>query len=613
MHQSFSWDSPRFLRAARCYTFAAVALWLTACGDDGAPGGPGDAGDGTPTDGGAPVVRDAAPDSATRDAAQVDAARADAAQRDADSPSDIDASQDASATEAGPSDATAAAPDTGAADASTADTDAADTGAADTGIADTGAPDAGDAGQTSTLPDAGVGDAGAPDGGTASDGGVVEPSFDKRVVTSGLSSPWEVTWGPDNRLWVTERAGKRVIRVNPSNGSRTTALTLADAYQASGQDGVLGLALHPRLLRGEGLDYVYVAYTYDADPGNAVDRRAKIVRFSYDSQTESLGSPLNLLTGLSASSDHNAGRLVFGPDSRLYYTIGDQGHNQFENTCRPIRAQDLPTQSDVDASNWARYQGKVLRIALDGGIPSDNPVLAGVRSHVYSYGHRNPQGIVFGAGQKLYASEQGPKTDDELNLLVAGQNYGWPHVAGYRDDKAYVYGNWSAASPEPCSSFAFSDYDIPSAVPVQRESEWSHPDFAPPLKTFYTVDTGFDFTDPACAGNEFICWPTIAPSSIDSYQPGPGGLTAWGDALLVTSLKEGTVFRIRLSDDGLSTVGEAVALFKTTNRYRDLAIAPDRRTFYVITDSEGSTSGPTTGSTLNLENRGAILEFSVAD
>jgi PQQ-dependent dehydrogenase (s-GDH family) len=609
-------------RVARSYALAAVTLWCTACGDDSTPdSGPKDAGDTSPTDSGTPAPRDAAADSAAHDAAQSDAARPDAAaQSDAGTAPDIDASGGPGPSEAGVIDSNDASVDTGVAEAAVAEAAVPDTGVADTGVADAGAADAG---QTGTAPDAGTdsgrADAGASDastadaGGATHDAGLVEPTFTKRVVTSGLSGPWEITWGPDGRLWISERSGKRILRVNPANGSRSTALTLADAYQASGQDGVLGLALHPRLLKDEDLDYVYVAYTYDADAGNDVDRRAKIVRFRYDSQNETLGSPLELISGLSASVEHNSGRLVFGPDNRLYYTLGDQGHNQFDNTCLPVHAQDLPTQSDVDGENWAQYQGKVLRIALDGSIPSDNPVLAGVRSHVYTYGHRNAQGIVFGPDGKLYASEQGPKTDDEVNLIVAGKNYGWPHVAGFRDDKAYVYGNWSAASPEPCSSFSYSDYDIPSAVPLQRESEWSHPDFVPPLKTFYTVDNGFDFTDPACAGNEFICWPTIAPSSIDLYRSGQSGVPTWGNSLLVTSLKEGTVFRLRLSDDGLTTVGEPSPLFKTTNRYRDLAIAPDRRTFYVVTDSDGATSGPSTGSTVNLENRGAILEFRTND
>lgn len=451
-------------------------------------------------------------------------------------------------------------------------------------------------------------------GGPDPDAGPPDPPADQltfamRVVKTGLDAPWEITWGYDGMLWITERVGLNVIRVNPQTGASTLALNVADAYQDAGQDGVLGLALDPRLGQSMGADYVYVAYTYDANAGAPVDRRATIVRYTYSSGAGMLGSPLTLIEGLPASSDHNSGRLAFGPDSKLYYTIGDQGHNQFDNMCLVIRAQDLPSQNEVDAEDWSAYQGKILRLGLDGSIPSDNPMLGGVRSHIYSYGHRNAQGIAFGADGKLYASEHGPKTDDEINLIAAGKNYGWPNIAGYRDDKAYVYGNWSASSPTPCSSLTFSDYGWPSSVPEMTETSWTHPDFVPPLTTFYTVNTGYDFMDAACGGNDFICWPTIAPSSLDYYDPGSSGLQSWGRALLVPTLKKGSVLRVRLNANGDATMGEPTELFKTTNRYRDLTIAPDKRTFYVITDSDGSTSGPTSGSTQQLDHRGAILEF----
>lgn len=180
------------------------------------------------------------------------------------------------------------------------------------------------------------------------------------------------------------------------------------------------------------------------------------------------------------------------------------------------------------AQDFSKYVGKVLRLNLDGSIPEDNPLLAGTRSHIYSYGHRNPQGIVFSADGKLYANEHGPKTDDELNLIQAGKNYGWPNVLGYQDNKAYVYGNWSAASPTPCADLPYDNFSIPAEVPQHQETDWSHPDFMPPIKTFYTVETGYNFMDPECAGTFYICYPTIAPSSIDYY---PRGALAPGGAL----------------------------------------------------------------------------------
>ena len=450
------------------------------------------------------------------------------------------------------------------------------------------------------------------DAGATDDAGhpVSEDTFSMRVVATGLDAPWEITWGPDGRLWISERAGWRVIRMDPATGSYSTALDVPDVFQESGQDGVLGMALDSRLGRSLGGDYVYLAYTYDADPSGDADRRAKIVRLSYDATSGVLGSASTLIEGLPASSDHNSGRLVYGPDDHLYYTIGDQGHNQFDNKCLPIRAQDMPTQNEVDSQDWSAYQGKILRLSLNGSIPTDNPTIAGVRSHIYSYGHRNAQGLAFGPDGKLYASEQGPKTDDELNLIRPGKNYGWPHVAGYRDDKAYVYGSWAESTPETCESLGYSDYDVPDSVPKQLESAWNNVDYTPPLRTFYTVDNDYDFINLPCDTNYFICWPTIAPSSLDVYVPGENGLQTWGNALLVPSLKQGSVLRVRLSENGESTQAETKELFKTTNRYRDLAIAPNKRTFYVITDSDGATSGPTAGSTQLLEHRGAVLEFT---
>ena len=116
-------------------------------------------------------------------------------------------------------------------------------------------------------------------------------------------------------------------------------------------------------------------------------------------------------------------RLVFGPDERLYYTIGDQGANQYDNKCVPNRAQALPSQREVDAGDWSTYRGKILRVALDGSIPSDNPALDGVRSHIYSYGHRNPQGLAFDSSGRLYSSEHGPRRTTR-STASAGWNTG---------------------------------------------------------------------------------------------------------------------------------------------------------------------------------------------
>jgi PQQ-dependent dehydrogenase (s-GDH family) len=425
-------------------------------------------------------------------------------------------------------------------------------------------------------------------------------AFAQRVLTTGLEGPWEVTWGPDGRLWVTERTAKRVTRINPADGSKTVALTIPDVHQSAQQDGLLGMALHPELLRGAGADYVYVYFTYAVNPPPEVLRRGMIRRYTYNPETQTLGSPVDLLTGLPVHNDHVSGRLAFGPDRKLYLSVGDQGSNFGRNDCIPNRAQQLPSASEVAERDWMKYQGKLLRVNLDGTIPADNPMIAGVRSHIYSYGHRNIQGITFGPDGKVYTAEHGPSTDDEVNLIRAGKNYGWPNVAGYQDDRAYVYGNWSAASS--CSTLTFSAVAVPPEVPQQKESAWHHADFTPPLKTFFTVDNGYDFQARGAA--------TIAPSGLKLYPGGANAIPGWANSLLLVALKAGRMYRMKLSADGTSIAGDAEELFKTTNRYRDIAFAPDGRTIYLATDPDGQTTDSAGILTRKLENGGSILEFS---
>jgi PQQ-dependent dehydrogenase (s-GDH family) len=414
--------------------------------------------------------------------------------------------------------------------------------------------------------------------------------FSMRVVTSGLENPWQVRWGPDGRFWVSERTSKRVVRVNPADGSRTVAVTIADAIQRHGQDGVLGLALHPDLLKNQNADFVYVALTHDVDPGEAEVRRMAVRRYVYDPRTETLGNPTEIIDNLPAGNDHISGRLVFGLDRNLYLTIGDQGYNQLSLYCSPIHAQELPTAEDVRTRNFQRYEGKVLRIGLDGSVPADNPTFDGVKSHVYSYGHRNAQGLIQAPDGKIYASEHGPSMDDELNLIQPGKNFGWPYVAGYRDDRVYVYANWSLSSPTPCASLKFNDIVAPPSVPQQNESAWSAPNFMPPLRTFFTVGPEYRFSE---QGNA-----TIAPSGIDVYTTATGGIPGWNRSVLVTGLIRGTVYRVKLNEAGDAAVGPTLEYFKSPDRYRDVLISPDGRTIYVATDKTSKT------------NPGAILAFT---
>jgi PQQ-dependent dehydrogenase (s-GDH family) len=417
--------------------------------------------------------------------------------------------------------------------------------------------------------------------------------FTTRVVATGLEDPFEVAWGPDGYLWITERVGKRVVRVNPADGSRKVAITIDEVYQKLAQEGLLGLALDPQLLKGR--NYVYVMYTYDADPGPGEERRAKIRRYTYDPATEQLKDPVDVLTGLPHGPDHGASRLVYGPDGKLYASRGDHGSNFLAYYCVPNRAQELPTAADVAAHKWDAYQGKILRINLDGSIPADNPVLKGVRSHVFAYGNRNPQGMAFGADGRLYESEHGQDTDDEVNVIEAGKNYGWPLIAGYKDDEYYTYANWSASKPTPCASLEYGR-EIPSTVPQTKESSVNLPDFAPPLKTFFTVPTGYDVRK---LGNA-----TAALTGLDVYTS--NAIPGWNPSILVCGMAAGTIYRIPLN----ATAGPPVTYFKAQDRYRDLAIAPDGKRIYAITSIFGRTVTATGEPTATLAHPGALLEFT---
>lgn len=423
-----------------------------------------------------------------------------------------------------------------------------------------------------------------------------------------LEYPNTIIYGPDNNLWITERIGKKVVKVSTAGGTKTTMLDLSsEVYQSAGQDGLMGMAIHPDLyadLNTTTNNYVYLAYTYDL-PGGGVNRLLRIERYTYNSGTGNLnsGSATTILEGMEASNDHNSGKLQIGPDLKLYYTIGDQGANQFVNACNEIRSQYLPTTDGQTPTTGdkSEYKGKILRMELDGSIPTDNPILGGFRTHVYTLGHRNPQGIVFGSNGKLYSSEHGPKVDDELNIIEAGKNYGWPEIAGYYDDNGYGYCNWSS-TPGGCSSSGFSDHNCPSGVSKVPESTSGMPvNFQEPIGTYNST------TSPEPTGS-WLTWPTVGPSSIDIYEGGE--IPGWGTSLLIPTLKRGTIFRTQLNTAGDALEDGTYEEFHSSNdRYRDICFDPDGVTIYAVTDNTGGTSGPSGTSNVSIENPGVIVKI----
>lgn len=216
------------------------------------------------------------------------------------------------------------------------------------------------------------------------------------VLTQGLSYPWDILWGPNNKLWITERGGK-ISTVDPTIGTITPIFTISEVV-AQGEGGLLGMVLHPDFST---TPEVFVAYNY-LKSGTYTE---KIVKFTYNGTT--LINPVILLDNIPAANIHNGCRLVISPDKKLYISTGDAAVSS--------RAQDRSSLA-----------GKILRINLDGTIPADNPTAG---SALWSLGHRNPQGLVF-VNNTLYSSEHGASTDDEINIIQKNRNFGWPNVEG---------------------------------------------------------------------------------------------------------------------------------------------------------------------------------------
>lgn len=435
--------------------------------------------------------------------------------------------------------------------------------------------------------------------------------FQKAVLAEGLANPFEVRLGPDGCLWVTERTGKKLTRINPEDGARRTAFEFDMPDVQDDQTGLMGFAFHPDF--GNGTDQVFIYHTYEdaertdptrpdeADPYHRLFN--KVVRLDYDAATGALSNPTDILTGIPANNDHNSGRMQIGPDGKIYLTVGDQGHNQLVNWCRPIEAQTLPTAEQLAAGDYFAYQGKVLRLNLDGSVPEDNPEIAGVRSHIFSYGHRNPQGIDFGPDGTLYANEHGPDSDDEINIITAGGNYGWPHVAGQQDDNFYLYARWSEA-PEPCDQIQWigPSQGAPDSVPQEKETEWQAPEnYVAPIATMFTVTEPI----PGCEDFGYFCRPSVGPSSIAFYEG--DGVPELSGRLLTTSLKHGSIYTI---DPAAEKPAGITRYYLGANRLRDLAISEDGRTIYLATDSQGGVQNAEGGPSEALENPGAILVYT---
>lgn len=234
------------------------------------------------------------------------------------------------------------------------------------------------------------------------------------VVAENLTTPWSIVFYGDTAL-ISSRDTGEIHELNSESGKTRSIGTVAGAVHR-GEGGLLGLAVDSKkrlyAYYTTGTDNRVSRFTVRGEPGNL-----------------SLGESETVIEGLPSASFHNGGRIAFGPDNMLYATVGDAGDTR--------SAQDLTTLS-----------GKILRMTVDGSVPADNPY---PNSFVYSYGHRNPQGLAWSEDGTMYATEFGQNTWDELNVITAGANYGWPDVEGIDEKSGYVVPvqQWATSDASP--------------------------------------------------------------------------------------------------------------------------------------------------------------------
>jgi glucose/arabinose dehydrogenase len=285
------------------------------------------------------------------------------------------------------------------------------------GSSDEPSEPAGEGGQTE-LTESGVPpaeDTGNPDPeSTTANAGPVQ--VETSVVATGLEAPWDLVFTPEGEALVTERDSGRLLSVGASGNVEELQTLPAGGV---GEGGLLGLALSPDYER-DGLIYAY----YSTDTDN------RVVRFREGEEPEPV------LTGIPVNSFHNGGRIAFGPDGNLYVGTGDAG--------------DRPSSQDTDS-----LAGKILRLTPEGGVPGDNPF---PNNPLYSYGHRNVQGLAWDENGQLYASEFGQDTYDEVNRIVPGGNYGWPEVEGE--------GGEGSGYVDPVATFFPTSEASPSGVEI---------------------------------------------------------------------------------------------------------------------------------------------------
>ncbi|MGO4534668.1 PQQ-dependent sugar dehydrogenase [Leifsonia sp. 2MCAF36] len=263
-----------------------------------------------------------------------------------------------------------------------------------------------------------------------------QPGTQPTVLETGLDAPWSVVPLAGGSALISERDAGRVRERLQGGGFRDVGTVPGVVHLWEG--GLLGLAVPS----GSAPTQLY-AYLTTADDNRVVRMPLTGAPGSYG-----IGAPTPVVTGIPKAANHDGGRIAFGPDGMLYITAGDASN--------PANAQDVSSLG-----------GKVLRVTPDGRVPADNPFPG---SPVWTYGHRNPQGIGWDARGTMWASEFGQNTWDELNIIRAGSNYGWPEVEGIGGDPKYtdpVY-QWPTAQASPSGLAVVGDTVFLAALRGQR-------------------------------------------------------------------------------------------------------------------------------------------------
>ncbi len=479
--------------------------------------------------------------------------------------------------------------------------------------------------------------------------------FSETIIANnaaGINSPWEITYeAQEDSLWITENNTYRIRKMHPNGGSRVILdlsqtgsfssfrRTFTGSQNPWPQGGMMGFAIHPQFLAASSpQNYVYVAYvrafvgagpynnsgtgvrqtvTNPNNGGEAVKGdlfTTFLVRFTYDALSGTLGSPVALCDTITGSNDHNSGRIIIAPvggTDYLFYAVGDMGAGQFYSAERTNKSQ--LTNS---------YEGKILRFNLDNTgtgtgldkwIPDDNPFsnVAPVtgKSAVWARGIRNNQGFAY-VNNSLFGSSHGPFSDDEVNKIISGQNYGHPKIIGKKSDGNY--NGAKAANPNFkgwSNEFAGSPL-ITSLPAITDEANDATPNYVDPIYSYFQSDNAtivnIYTNNPSNSG-----WPSIAPSGMEGYTYSK--IPGWKNSLILASLKRGYLMRIKpdAAGTGVDLIGgfDTSAVLNTQNRFRDLAFGPDGLTIYAVVDRSGSTSGPTSTTPVTSTCPGCVIKY----